>query len=655
MKTTPTWSANITPVLILLGMLLLPMASNAQTTFQKVFGENTYTEIGRFGVKPVTGTCQTCKSSTGSTVSGGYIATGTSTWDQNNGNPGDIYIVRTDNNGNKIWENTYDVNGANGADAGNSIIEITDGSGFVVVGSTDLGTGNLDIVLMKVDCDGAVVWTRTYGGTGEEVGMDLIETRYGTAPSPFIPSAPGDIIVCGWSTSANTFGWEDGYLMRVTPLGGVIWGSALNSSSSGRARLISLAEPQLSYTPVGFSFVALEDVVAVGTIDMQDGSGNLGQGYVVRVNANTGTQTVPAFHGGGIYGNCITTAAGQSGCTAVDRICGSEVFTSICDLPSNNPYVAGDMVVAGFTTAYQPKDIYMLRIASGIPWTPAQQTIMGDARYCGQYVDYAWSVRQIPAGVSSGLTNYVAVTGATNKDNTNSDLDAFLLVLNPYTFQFGTMKKRYGKSDTATDNEEGISISSVTSTGNQGFVIAGMSQSNAEGASPADPQDLYLIKTDTNGSSGGCDDSYGAERTDISWNPVSTLGVTSVTWSANRPTSGQDHDWGDPACSGAGKIALPPTEGIMQESSAPGTIRSFPNPLHRGSVLHLSAPSLATDSTTSMQVSIANAVGEVVSTATMQWSSTGMDIPTNHLNAGSYVVAVSNGTTKQSIRIVIVE
>jgi len=561
--------------------------------------------------------------------------------------------VRTDNNGTKIWENTYDVNGANGADAGNSIIELTDGSGFVVVGNTDLWAANLDIFLMKIDCDGGVVWTRTYGGAGEEAGMDLVETRYGTPPSPFIPCAPGDIIVCGWTTSVNTNGLQDGYLMRVNPLGAVIWGSAMNSTISGPARFLSLAEPQQSYVPVGFSWVTLEDIVAVGTIDWRDGRN--AQGYVVRVDANTGTSVVPTYHGAGSYGTCITTAVGQSGCTTVDLVCGAEVFTSICDLPSTNPYVPGDMVIAGFTTAFQPKDIYMLRIGSGIPWSPAQQTILGDALHCGQDVDYASCVRLIPPGVGTGLTGYLALTGATNKNVSNGDLDAFLLTLAPYTFQAGPINGRYGLSNSGTDNEEGVSISPVATTGNTGFIIAGMSQSNPENATPADPQDLYVVKTDNTGSSGGCEDGYVPARTDITWTPVTGLGVTSITWIVNRTTSGQDQDWGDDACTGTPKRSLPNQELTMIESDASGTIRSFPNPLRRGSLLHLASPSFAADSTTSVQVSIANAIGEVVSTSTVECGSDGINLPTEHLNAGTYVVVVGNGATRQAVRIAVVE
>jgi len=567
--------------------------------------------------------------------------------------------VRTDNSGVKIWENSYDINGANGHDIGNSIIELSDGSGFVVVGMTDLGTNNRDIFLMKLDCDGGVVWTRSYGGAGEEWGMDLIETRYGTPPSPFIPCAPGDIIVAGWTTSVNPNGFEEAYLMRVGPLGNVLWGASYNTNLYSKSRFISLAEPRRYIVPG--TGAALEDVVAVGASDLQIGR-NI-DGLIVRVDANTGTYVNPTYHYGCVYGSCVTTYPGVDNCTDTAIVCGAELFTSICEL-TMGPGVPNDLAVAGYTTAYAPKDIYLLRLPTGLPGVAGPQTVIGDASLCGQYDDYAYTIREIPAGVNQNLTGHLAVTGVTNLLKfTSSDRDAFLMTVDPATMVPGAVdiKKRYGKSVNSTDDEEGWSVSPVLSAGNIGFIIAGTTYSNPECLNPADPSDMYLVKTDANGqSTAACTFDYQPSSRSITWNPTASTSVTSATWSANRPTSGQDQDWGAEGCSGCwlGRINGSGNNGD-QYLPAPGrildqTVRSVPNPVRRNSPIELRFDS---GENQTIRISVTNALGESIyrDTRTGAGSDTRLSVETEGWPAGIYTVTLDNGGSIQRVRVVVSE
>ena len=84
----------------------------------------------------------------------------------------DAYICRIDGQGNKIWEKTY---GTNRSENIKRIIRTHDG-GFVLIGSSDGYTeGGYDIYLLKVDGDGDKVWERTYGGEGSESGAAVVE------------------------------------------------------------------------------------------------------------------------------------------------------------------------------------------------------------------------------------------------------------------------------------------------------------------------------------------------------------------------------------------------------------------------------------------------------------------------------------------------
>src|SRR6185369_6014407 len=54
--------------------------------------------------------------------------------------------------------------------------ETTDG-GYIVVGwTTSFGAGGWDIYLVKTNSTGAVLWTKTYGGPGEEVDCSVQQT-----------------------------------------------------------------------------------------------------------------------------------------------------------------------------------------------------------------------------------------------------------------------------------------------------------------------------------------------------------------------------------------------------------------------------------------------------------------------------------------------
>jgi|DewCreStandDraft_4_1066084.scaffolds.fasta_scaffold07318_1 hypothetical protein len=75
------------------------------------------------------------------------------------------YILKIDNNGNKIWEKIF-------GDAGyNEIFSIVkDGSsGYILAGATNSKTTGLyDVYIIKTDIAGNLIWEKKYGGTGND-------------------------------------------------------------------------------------------------------------------------------------------------------------------------------------------------------------------------------------------------------------------------------------------------------------------------------------------------------------------------------------------------------------------------------------------------------------------------------------------------------
>ncbi len=103
----------------------------------------------------------------------------------------DMYAVRTDANGNLLWQRTY---GFSAQDECQSVQQTSEG-GFIFAGSkyTDIGSGNFDFYLVKTDSMGNPEWERTLGGTDFDICNSVQQTpdggyilggeAFGTMPS----------------------------------------------------------------------------------------------------------------------------------------------------------------------------------------------------------------------------------------------------------------------------------------------------------------------------------------------------------------------------------------------------------------------------------------------------------------------------------------
>jgi len=88
----------------------------------------------------------------------------------------DVYLVKTDTNGNKIWENYY---GGTNHDWGNRVQQTPEG-GYIIVGMTEsYGAGKKDVYLIKTDPQGDTTWTKTYGGPDDDVGTTILQSYEG--------------------------------------------------------------------------------------------------------------------------------------------------------------------------------------------------------------------------------------------------------------------------------------------------------------------------------------------------------------------------------------------------------------------------------------------------------------------------------------------
>jgi hypothetical protein len=143
------------------------------------------------------------------TQDGGFAAVGTVTTSHTEyvTDTSEILIVRTDTDGNELWHRNYR---GPGFSQGSGIAPTADG-GFIVVGNgMHLQSENPALLLLKIDQNGEVEWTQSFGRNGTYVGTSVAQTR------------DGGYIACGWMTSGLGFD-PDLYLLRTSSSGEMIW------------------------------------------------------------------------------------------------------------------------------------------------------------------------------------------------------------------------------------------------------------------------------------------------------------------------------------------------------------------------------------------------------------------------------------------------
>jgi hypothetical protein len=106
------------------------------------------------------------------TSDGGYALAG---YSYTLGTAGDFWLVKTDVDGNKQWDQRY---GGLKDDGAYSLVQTVEG-GYVLAGySYSFGTVG-DFWLVKTDAAGNMQWSQTYGGTDYDVAYSLVQTLEG--------------------------------------------------------------------------------------------------------------------------------------------------------------------------------------------------------------------------------------------------------------------------------------------------------------------------------------------------------------------------------------------------------------------------------------------------------------------------------------------
>jgi len=153
------------------------------------------------------GTHDDCGYSVQQTVDGGYIIAGMTNSSGAGPYDHDVYLIKTNASGDTLWTRSY---GDTNYDVGYSVQQTSDG-GYIVAGrTTSFGAGYGDVYLIRTNASGDTVWTRTYGGTDDDLGHSVQQTT------------DGGYIIAGETYSFGA-GSRDAYLIKTNASGDTLW------------------------------------------------------------------------------------------------------------------------------------------------------------------------------------------------------------------------------------------------------------------------------------------------------------------------------------------------------------------------------------------------------------------------------------------------
>ncbi|MEZ5358597.1 MAG: T9SS type A sorting domain-containing protein [Candidatus Zixiibacteriota bacterium] len=146
---------------------------------------------------------------------GGFIVCGTT---ESFGTGTDMYLIRTDSNGDSLWTKTY---GGSSGESG-AAVRVTADSGFVLIGNTgSYGTGYSSMYAVRTDSIGDTLWTATYGNDRADLGA-TVEL---TSDNGFI---------FGGTTVEDGENYYDAYVVKTDSLGVLEWDSAYGGAYEDR-------------------------------------------------------------------------------------------------------------------------------------------------------------------------------------------------------------------------------------------------------------------------------------------------------------------------------------------------------------------------------------------------------------------------------------
>ena len=305
----------------------------------------------------------------------------------------DSWLVKIDQNGAVLWEKAY---GGTGDDYFYHGLKTADGNYLFVGSSSSPADGNKtapnygssDIWLVKVDENGTTLWDKSYGGSASELAYDIIAT------------ADGNYLIAGYSYSpadgnktAPNYGSSDIWLVKVDENGTTLWDKSYGGSASESAKKI-IATADGNYLFVGSSSSPAD-----------------------------GNKTAPMYG----YGDIWLVKVDENGTTLWDKSYGGSKGESANDIIAT---ADGNYLIAGYSRSpadgnktapnYGSDDIWLVKVDEN-------GTTLWDKSYGGTYTDLCYAVTPHSQGdfIIGGYSNSGKSGNKTSTNRGVSDMWLF--------------------------------------------------------------------------------------------------------------------------------------------------------------------------------------------------------------------------------------
>jgi len=140
------------------------------------------------------------------TDDGGLLMTG----NYNTGSSFIPYLLKIDSTGNILWYKMYETHSSVGIYV---MLHQTAGGYTLLCTSDSLGAGLNDILILRTDTAGNLLWSKAYGTTGRDYA------------SSFVPTFDGGYVISGSTLGQNFL--SDVYILNINSMGNLLWNKSI--------------------------------------------------------------------------------------------------------------------------------------------------------------------------------------------------------------------------------------------------------------------------------------------------------------------------------------------------------------------------------------------------------------------------------------------
>lgn len=355
------------------------------------------------------------------------------------------------------WVRAY---GGSGEDTPRAVIHTQD-DGYAIFGFSNSTDGDLanktvavnDYWLLRLDSEGGVLWSKTYGGSSDDRGQSIIQTADGGyAITGYAMSDDGD--------ASNNEGFHDNWVLRLDSKGNILWERSFGFSGHDHSYDI------MQTADGGFFFVGFLDITSARS-----------DGYEEKVTAS-------ALHGVGEFWGTKIDANGNLQWRRYFGGTNNDRAYSVVPAWDGGYVIAGASESADFdiTNARGSYDFWVVKISD-------QGDMVWEKSYGGSGIDIAYDI---------SLTNDGAYVVAGHSFSSDNDIASPLGESDIWMIKIDAQGEMlWEKSIGGTASELARSIRAAR---RGGYIISGNSKStDGDSSENFGENDMWVLRTDNAG------------------------------------------------------------------------------------------------------------------------------------------------------------